>query len=62
MGNDKNQGEGNREADRNYREDKQEFIESGGVDKNKHKHENMTDAEKAEAERAHEEAKDRAKS
>lgn len=61
QGND-NQGEGNRDAARNYNEDKQDFIESGGVEENAQKHKNLSDAEKAELEKAHEKAKDKAKS
>lgn len=57
----KNQGEGNREASRSYNKQTREFIESGGVDENKHKHTQLNEADLAAIEKAAEEAKKAAK-
>lgn len=59
--NQKNQGEGNREAAKEYNEATENFVESGGVENNADKHKNISDDEKQKLEKAKEEAKKRAK-
>lgn len=56
-----NQGEGNKEADRRYRESTREFVESGKVDEAADDAATMSAEELAEARRAEAEAKSHAK-
>lgn len=56
-----NQGEGNKEADRRYRESTREFVESGKVDEAAADAATMSAEELAEARRAEAEAKAHAK-
>jgi Spy/CpxP family protein refolding chaperone len=56
-----NQGEGNQEADRRYRESTREFVESGKVDEAAADAATMSAEELAEARRAEAEAKSHAK-
>lgn len=58
----KNQGEGNREANKRYVEDTKDFVESGGVEKNKDKHTDLSFEEREKLKKAAEEGKDKAKS
>ncbi len=57
-----NQGEGNREAAKEYNEATEDFVESGKVEENADKHENLANEEMQKLEKAKEEAKERAKS
>lgn len=60
MGEQKNQGEGNKQADREYRKDTEAFVKKGDVDKRaqdaakdvKNPNQPLSDAEKAGRERA----------
>lgn len=56
-----NQGEGNQEADRRYRESTREFVESGKVDEAAADAATMSAEELAETRRAEAEAKSHAK-
>lgn len=58
MGKPSQPGEGNREADREYRKDTEEFIESGKVDEAAEK---AREQDPAEADEAEERGKERAK-
>lgn len=55
----RNQGEGDREAARHYNEATEEFVESGKVQQQQEDRKNISEAEKAELERAEEAGKDR---
>lgn len=57
-----NQGEGNVEADRNYREATEKFVESGKVEEQKEDLRNISETEKEELEKAVEEGKKPARS
>ena len=57
-----NQGEGNKEAAKEYNEATEDFVESGGVEDNADKHKNLSDKEKQNLEEAKEQAKDKARS
>lgn len=59
--NQKNQGEGNREAAEEYNEATKDFVESGKVGKNMNKHINLTDEEKKEIQEAEVKGKEKAK-
>lgn len=59
--NSKNQGEGNREAAKEYNKDQQEFVESGGVDENQDQHRDMSSEELEKARAAAEKAKQKAR-
>ena len=54
-------GEGNREADRHYRERTREFVESGRVEEAAERARNQTPEEAREDEKAEEEGRRRAK-
>ncbi len=56
-----NQGEGNKEADKRYRESTREFVESGKVDEAAADAATMSAEELEESRRAEEEAKSHAK-
>ena len=56
-----NQGEGNKEADRRYRESAREFVESGKVEDAAKDAASMSTEELEEARRAESEAKSHAK-
>lgn len=56
-----NHGEGDREADRRYREGVRETIESGELEKESDKLRELSDADKRESRTAEETAKERAK-
>ena len=56
-----NQGEGNREAARNYNEATEEFVESGKVEEHAQDRKNLSEDEKAKLREAEEEGKERAK-
>jgi hypothetical protein len=56
-----NQGEGNREAARQYNEAQREFVREGKVDEQATDRSNMSEAERREAERAEAEGKAHAK-
>jgi Spy/CpxP family protein refolding chaperone len=56
-----NQGEGNQEADRQYRESAREFVESGKVDDAAADAATMSSEELEQARRAEAEARSRAK-
>lgn len=59
----KNEGEGNRTADREYREDTREFVKSGRVDEAAEKARDAIDGEEKEAlDRAEEAGKQPARS
>lgn len=58
----KNQGEGNREADRRYRQGVHETIEETTEEERAERARNMTPEERAEAERAEQEGKARKRS
>lgn len=57
----RNQGEGNREAAKRYNEAQQSFVEDGGVEEAAEDRRKLSDEEKAEAERAEKAGKARAK-
>lgn len=57
----KNQGEGNRDAAKGYNESAKEFVQSGGVERNKEKHTNLSEREKKELREAEEAGKAKAK-
>ncbi len=59
--NTENQGEGNKEADRRYRESTREFVESGKVEDAARDAASMSKEALEEARRAEEKAKSRAK-
>ena len=59
--NQKNQGEGNQEAAQEYNEATKEFVDAGGVEKNKNKHMNLSEEEKKEIQEAEEKGKEKAK-
>jgi hypothetical protein len=56
-----NQGEGNKEADRRYREKTREFIDAGKVEKAAEDAADMTESELASARRAEEIGKTKAR-
>ena len=58
---DKNQGEGNREADRRYREGVKKTVEETTVEERAENARNLTPDQKTEAERAEERGKSRAR-
>ena len=57
-----NEGEGNKTADRRYREKTREFVESGGVEDAASQHENLSAEEKEKLRKAEEEGKSHARS
>jgi hypothetical protein len=57
----KNQGEDNKEAAKEYNEATKNFVESGGVETNKDQHKNLSDEEKRKLREAEEKGKDKAK-
>lgn len=57
----KNQGEGNKEAAKEYNEATKNFVESGGVEANKDQHKNLSGEEKRKLREAEEKGKDKAK-
>lgn len=59
--NDARGGEGNVEADRNYRESTREFVDSGRVEPAAENAANMSDEELEEARKAEQEAKGKSK-
>ena len=62
MSTEKNQGEGNKAADRRYRDEAREFIESGKVDEAAEEAADLSPEELKESRRAEAEAKRKAKS
>ncbi len=57
----KNQGEGNQEAAKEYNEATENFVESGGPEANKSKHMNLTNEEKQKLREAEEKGKEKAR-
>jgi len=57
----RNQGEGNRDAAREYDEQQHEFVERGEVQRHENETRNMSEAERRDAQRAEEEGKAHAK-
>ena len=57
----KNQGEGNREAAKKYNKATEDFVESGGVKANKDKHTNLSEEERTKLQDAEKKGKDKAK-
>lgn len=55
-----NQGEGNREADREYRKNTREFVDQGGVEKNRHKHSDLSPEDKKVVRQSEREAREKA--
>ena len=55
------QGEGNRDAAREYNESQREFVQSGDVERAAHEAEPTSDAERAEMERAEREGRSHAR-
>jgi len=62
MSNQQNKGEGNAEADRNYREATEEFVKSGKVEEQKQDRRNVSEDEKEKLEEAEEAGKKPARS
>jgi len=61
MANDKTQGEGDYEAARHYREKTEDFVDKGKVEQQTEDRRAVSDAEKAELERAEQAGESRAK-
>jgi hypothetical protein len=61
MADEKNEGEGNREADRRYRKGVSETVANTTEEEREEKARDLTQAEREEAERAEEEGKSHAK-
>lgn len=59
--NQKNQGEGNREAAEEYNQATKDFVENGKVEKNMNRHMNLSDEERKEIQEAEEKGKEKAK-
>ncbi len=57
-----NQGEGNRTADRRYRESVEDFVDSGEVEKREQERRDIPEETREELEKAEERGKDRANS
>lgn len=59
--NQKNQGEGNREAAEEYNQATKDFVENGKVEKNMDQHMNLSEEERKEIQDAEEKGKEKAK-